>query len=242
MRDHTSLSGAHVLITASGTGIGRGITRAFLESGSAVTIAARRTDVLEETAEEFRRDIPGCDVRVATCDVTQSAQVEQAVAVACSPQGHLDVAVANAGIGIPGPFLLLGDDEWRYCCEVNIIGTAATFRHAARSMRDNGGSLIAISTAASHAPEVCMAPYSATKAAVDMMVRSAAFELAPHKIRVNAVQPGFVPTETTADIFPTELANELVARTPLGRSGYPDDIRGLCAFARAPRVRGSPAR
>src|SRR4051794_31040 len=72
----------------------------FLESGSIVTIAARRTEVLEATAEEFRKDIPGCEVRVTKCDGTQSAEVEEAVAVACSPQGHLDVAVANAGTAI----------------------------------------------------------------------------------------------------------------------------------------------
>ena len=89
--------------------------------------------------------------------MTVTEQVEAAVARRREPEGRLDIAVANAGSAVPGPFLLLDDEAWRFCCELNIVGTASTFKHAALAMREHGGSLVAISTAASSAPEVSMA-------------------------------------------------------------------------------------
>jgi NAD(P)-dependent dehydrogenase (short-subunit alcohol dehydrogenase family) len=229
-----SLAGARALVTGGGTGIGRGIARALADAGATVTIAARRPGVLAQTADELRAEVPGSVIRVAECDVTDAAQVEAAVAVASGPDGRLDIAVANAGSAAPGPFLLLDDNAWRFCCELNIIGTASTFRHSAKAMLAGGGSLLAISTAAAAAPEVSMSAYTATKAAVDMMVRAAAWELGPRGIRVNAIQPGYVPTEATSGAFSADLAADLLTRTPLGRGGAPADIAGLAAYLASP--------
>ncbi len=222
-----TLDGAHALVTGGGTGIGRGIATSLARQGAVVTLAARRLDVLEVTALQLRSEVPGAQVRTAVCDVTIAEQVEAAVAVAASAEGRLDIAVANAGSAVPGPFLLLDDKAWRFCCELNIIGTASTFRYAALAMREHGGSLVAISTAASSAPEVSMSAYTATKAAVDMMVRAAAWELGAFGIRVNSILPGYVPTESTAGSFTPELAQDMLARSALKRSGTPEDIGRL---------------
>jgi NAD(P)-dependent dehydrogenase (short-subunit alcohol dehydrogenase family) len=228
------LDGAHALVTGGGTGIGRGIAAALLAEGAVVTLAARRLDVLEAGAARLRDEMPGAEVRVVTCDVTVSDQVEAAVAAAAGPDGRLDVAVANAGSAVPGPFLLLDDRAWRFCCELNIIGTANTFRHAALAMRDHGGSLVAISTAASVAPETSMSAYTATKAAVDMVVKAAAWELGPFGIRVNSILPGYVPTEGTDGAFSEAMVEDLVARSALRRSGTPADIGALVAHLAVP--------
>ncbi len=228
-----SLDGARALVTGGGTGIGRGIAAALAGAGATVTLAARREDVLLGTAVELRAEVAGAEIRTVACDVTDEAQVEAAVAVAAGPDGRLDVAVANAGSAVPGPFLLLDDAAWRFCCELNIVGTASTFRHAARAMSD-GGSLIAISTAASTAPEVSMSAYTATKAAVDMMVKAAAWELGPRRIRVNAIQPGYVPTGSTESAFTPEIAEDLLVRSALGRSGTPADIGAMACFLASP--------
>ena len=106
----SSLSGTHALVTGGGTGIGRGIATALAREGAVVTLAARRLDVLEQGARQIRADAPGCEVRITECDVTVTEQVEAAVAIAASPDGQLDIAVANAGSAVPGPFLLLDDD------------------------------------------------------------------------------------------------------------------------------------
>jgi NAD(P)-dependent dehydrogenase (short-subunit alcohol dehydrogenase family) len=228
------LDGAHALITGGGTGIGRGIATALAREGAAVTLAARRLDVLEAAATQLRVDVPGAEVRVVVCDVTVAEQVEAAVAAAVGPDGRLDVAVANAGSAVPGPFLLLDDSAWRFCCELNIIGTASTFKYAALAMREHGGSLIAISTAASSAPEVSMAAYSATKAAVDMIVRAAAWELGVFGIRVNSILPGYVPTEGTEGSFTPELSAELLERSALKCSGTPADIGAMVVHLAQP--------
>lgn len=229
-----ALQGAHALVTGGGTGIGRGIAVALARAGAVVTIAARRLEVLEEGAAAIRDEVPGAEVRIVACDVTDGAQVQAAVAAACDATGHLDIAVANAGSAVPGPFLLLDERAWRFCCDLNIVGTANTFRHAALAMRGRGGSLLAISTAASSAPEVSMAAYTATKAAVDMMVRAAAWELGAFGIRVNGIQPGFVHTEATGGSFSPALAEDLVARSALRRSGQPHDIASLAVHLAKP--------
>jgi NAD(P)-dependent dehydrogenase (short-subunit alcohol dehydrogenase family) len=229
-----TLEGAHALITGGGTGIGRGIATSLLREGAIVTIAARRVDVLEATAEQLRAEFPGSQVRVAVCDVTVAEQVKAAVDIAAAPDGRLDIAVANAGSAVPGPFLLLDDKAWRFCCDLNIIGTASTFRYAALAMRERGGSLVAISTAASSAPEVSMSAYTSTKAAVDMMVRAAAWELGVYGIRVNSILPGFVPTGSTEGAFTPELEQDLLQRSALKRSGTPADIGGLVVHLSQP--------
>jgi len=229
-----TLVGRHALVTGGGTGIGRGIARSLLREGAHVTLAARRLDVLEDAAAALRAELPGAEVAAIACDVTQEAQVEAAVAAAADRDGALDIAVANAGSAVPGPFLLLTADAWRFCCELNVIGTANTLRHAALAMRARGGSLIAISTAASAAPEKSMAAYTATKAAVDMLVRCAALELGPWNVRVNAIQPGYVPHEMLDAVFPEPLQRDLIARTPLGRAGAPEDIGALVVHLARP--------
>jgi NAD(P)-dependent dehydrogenase (short-subunit alcohol dehydrogenase family) len=229
-----TLEGAHALITGGGTGIGRGIATSLAGAGAVVTLAARRMEVLETTAEKLRAEVAGAEVRVAACDVTVPEQVEAAVAIAAGPDGRLDVAVANAGTGIPGPFLLLDDKAWRFCCDLNIIGTASTFRYAALAMREHGGSLVAISTAASSAPEVSMAAYTSTKAAVDMMVRAAAWELGVYGIRVNSILPGYVPTDSTEGAFTPGLAQDLLQRSALKRNGTPEDIGAMVVHLSRP--------
>lgn len=218
-----ALEGAYALVTGGGTGIGYGIARSLATAGAVVTIAARRPEVLEKAAEQLREQVPGVEIRVARCDVTVADDVVAAVDVAAGPDGAIDVAVANAGSAVPGPFLLVDEQGWRACCELNIIGTASTFRHAALRM-ERGGSLIAISTAASSAPEVSMSAYTATKAAVDMLVKAAAWELGPRGIRVNAIQPGYVATDAVEQSFSADLVSDLLERTALGRAGEPDDI------------------
>jgi NAD(P)-dependent dehydrogenase (short-subunit alcohol dehydrogenase family) len=230
----SGLEGAHALVTGGGTGIGRGIATALAREGATVTLAARRADVLERGAAQVRDDVPGAEVRVVVCDVTVAEQVEAAVAVAVGSDGRLDIAVANAGSAVPGPFLLLDDKAWRFCCDLNIIGTASTFKFAALAMRERGGSLIAISTAASSAPEVSMSAYTATKAAVDMMVRAAAWELGAFGIRVNSILPGYVPTEGTEGSFTPALSADLLERSALKRNGTPADIGALVVHLSRP--------
>jgi len=212
------------LVTGGGTGVGRGIARRLLQQGARVTLAARRVDVLEATAEQLRSEVDGAQVEIQKCDVTVEEEVAAAVASAAGPDGQLDVAVANAGSGAPGPLLLLGTDHWRFANDLNILGTALTIKHAGLAMKQRGGSIVTISSVEGFKVAKYMAPYTVTKAAVEALTRCAALELAPFKIRVNCIQPGYVPTEGTAMAFDEEESEELIEITPLGRAGDAEEI------------------
>ncbi len=216
--------GRTALVTGGGTGIGYGIATRLAQQGVTVTLAARRTNVLEDAARRLRNDVEGAQIAIQECDVTVEDDVEAAVAVASGPDGQLDIAVANAGSGAPGPVLALTSEHWRHASDLNILGTALTIKHAARAMKERGGSIVAISSSEGFKIAKYMSPYTVTKAAVESLVRCAALELAPFAIRVNCIQPGFVPTEGTALAFDGEDEKNLIEITPLGRPGRPEEI------------------
>ncbi|MFN8626728.1 MAG: SDR family oxidoreductase [Candidatus Binatia bacterium] len=219
-----SLEDCTALVTGGGTGIGFGCARRLLEQGATVTIVGRRVEVLNGAAERLRKAVPGADVRVQQCDVTVEAEVAAAVRAAAGADGQLDIAVANAGSAAPGPILALTAEHWRYACDLNILGTAFTIKHAALAMQQRGGSIVAISSGAGFKVPKYMATYGVTKAGLEMLVRCAATELAPFKIRVNCVQPGYVPTEGNAQGFDEASENMVIEHTPLARRGTAEDI------------------
>jgi len=218
------LDGRTALVTGGGSGVGLGIARRLLQHGARVTLAARRVDVLESAAEQLRTEIDTAQVGTKQCDITVEDDLAAAVASAAAPDGQLDIAVANAGSGAPGPILALGSEAWRFANDLNILGTALTIKQAALAMQERGGSIVAISSVEGFKVAKYMAPYTVTKAAVESLVRCAALELAPFKIRVNVIRPGYVPTEGTALAFNEEEAEELVEITPLRRSGRAEEI------------------
>jgi NAD(P)-dependent dehydrogenase (short-subunit alcohol dehydrogenase family) len=218
------LAGRTALVTGGGTGLGYGIALTLAREGARVTLAARRLEVLEKAAERLRSEVPDAQVGTQQCDVTVEEDIAAAVASAAGPEGRLDIAVANAGSGAPGPILALGSEHWRFTTDLNILGTALTIKHAGLAMKERGGSIVTISSSEGFKVAKYMSPYTVTKAAVESLTRCAALELAPFQIRVNCVQPGFVPTEGTALAFDPEGERELVEITPLGRSGRPEEI------------------
>jgi NAD(P)-dependent dehydrogenase (short-subunit alcohol dehydrogenase family) len=115
-------------------------------------------------------------------------------------------------------------EHWRFASDLNILGTALTIKQAALAMKDRGGSIVAISSVEGFKIARYMAPYTVTKAGLEALVRCAALELAPFKIRVNCVRPGYVPTDGTALAFTEEETEHLVELTPLGRPGRADEI------------------
>lgn len=228
MSGRGKLDGRTALVTGGGTGIGFGCARELAAEGARVTLAGRRVDVLEAAAGRLAAE--GFDVAFTACDITEEREVERAVEVA-RRGGNLDVLVANAGSGFPGAILQLEAQAWDFCMKLNVTGTALCIKRAGLVMKDHGGgSMIAISSTSGTKVQPWLAPYVVSKRALDMLVRCAAVELAPHGIRVNSVQPGYVPTEAMGGITPPELDATLKAAAPLGIAGTPADIGKAIAF------------
>ena len=168
-------------MTGGGSGIGRGIARAFAEAGEAVTIVGRRNEALHETDG-------GRGMHCVVADVTNEAAVE-----ALFTKGF-DVVVANAGVGRAAPLAEVSLEEWNETLAVNLTGTFLTFRAALRSGMPEGGRLIAVASTQALKGGGRIAAYAASKHGVLGLVRSVAQEVAKKDITCNAICPGFVDT------------------------------------------------
>lgn len=227
------LTGKRALVTGGGTGVGFGCARRLLGHGAEVLIVGRRDDVLEEAVGRLQALVPAASVSFQVCDITVEDEVIAAVRAAASG-GGLDILVANAGSGYPGPILDAPVDAWQFCCELNIVGTATCIKHAALSMKDHGGgSIVTISSVGGSKVEKWMAPYSTSKAGLEMLTRCAAVELAPFQIRVNCIAPGYIDTEAISDNFTEEFIQELIDHTPLGRAGAPEEVGDAVVYLSA---------
>jgi len=174
---------------------------------------------------------PAGDARTYACDVRDAAAVAQVFADTQRDFGRAPSAVlANAGINVPpGPLAQFGDEPMRQLVEVNIVGAFNVLREAARQVID-GGAIVALTTSLVRHAAPGLGPYSASKAAVECLVRSLAKELAPRRVRVNAVAPGPVDT----DLFRAGKTDEAKARSaamsPFNRIGAPAEVAEVVAF------------
>lgn len=222
-----ALSGRHALVTGGGTGIGLGIAQRLVEAGAVVTLAGRRVEVLDEAASGLvAAGADAAQLRTIGCDVTDPDAVAAAVAHAADADGSLAISVANAGIGAGGPFLLMEADTLRDVLDVNVVGAFNTIQASAKAMRDHGGSIIAISSIAGALGGRFRAAYAASKAGLDMLVRSAADELGGFGIRINSIRPGVVESEATAGLFEhlPQVVDDYRRNMALGRVGDATEV------------------
>jgi NAD(P)-dependent dehydrogenase (short-subunit alcohol dehydrogenase family) len=218
------LKGRRALVTGGGTGIGKACAAALAAAGADVTIGGPDLAVLDAARDEIVAGGVTAAVATLVCDVTDEAQVAEAVDTAAGG-ANLDIAVANAGTGFPGSLLHLERDHWMVPLGVNVLGTAFTIKHAARVMkRHGGGSIITMSSVASTRPTAFMPAYSVSKAAVDELTHVAAQELGRFAIRVNGIRPGWIQTDAVMQGARPEDLAQAHRETALGRLGVPDDI------------------
>ncbi len=218
------LTGQRALVTGGGTGIGKACAAMLADAGALVTICGPETEVLDAAMAELQAQNSARQLQSIYCDVTQENTVAEAVAFAAGDAG-LDIAVANAGTGMPGSLLHLETEHWMIPLGVNLLGTAHTIKHAALSMKDNGGgTIVTMSSVASRRPTKFMAAYGVSKAAIDELTASAAAELGPFNIRVNGIRPGFIQTEVLMASTGDANIAKATRETVLDRLGEPEDI------------------
>jgi NAD(P)-dependent dehydrogenase (short-subunit alcohol dehydrogenase family) len=218
------------LVTGGGSGIGLGAALAIARRGARVALMGRDGDKLARAAASF----PDA-ARVVTIagDVASEADVERAVATVVERCGRLDYAVNAAGTGSFGGVHDQDYAAWSFTLRTNLDGTMLAVKHEAAAMMKlgRGGSIVNVSSIAGILTHRMMSAYCVSKAGVEMLTRCAAAELAEHKIRVNALRPGLVPTDLAAPLasHPLSRAND-ESLMPLGRLGTVEDVAEAAAF------------
>jgi NAD(P)-dependent dehydrogenase (short-subunit alcohol dehydrogenase family) len=186
-----SLTGKIAVITGAARGIGHQIARTYAAHGATVVLS----DIDESAAKEAASTVPGS--MAVRCDVRDQSSVAELFERTADEHGKVDIAVANAGIATVSPLLEMSFDTWRTMMSINLDGVFLTLQHAARAMsaKQTAGSIITMASVTALAGVPLVGHYAAAKAGVVSLTKTAALELRPTGIRVNAVLPGFAETE-----------------------------------------------
>ncbi len=233
--DLLNLRGRVAVVTGGSSGLGVTFAEALAEVGANVVIAARRIDKLNEVADDLRDT--GVKVHTFQCDVSKQDQVQSLVTDTVKNYGRLDIMVNNAGVAAMSPATEISLEDWNRVVSINLTGTFLCARESAKQMiKQRGGKIINIASIYGAVGDVFPAsPYYATKGAVVNLTRDLAVEWAPFKINVNAIAPGFFPSEMTESIFQDPHYLEYINKqTPLGRTGNPDDLKGAVVYLASP--------
>ncbi|MDQ2711519.1 MAG: SDR family oxidoreductase [Acidobacteriota bacterium] len=213
--------GKHVVVTGGANGIGLAISRSMSLAGASVWILDLPDEKLAETAQSIGAE--ACAV-----DVSDADSVKQAFARVAHP----NIAIVNAGIVLSEPLLETTSAVWAQTMAVNLTGAFHTVRAAAERMKlQRTGSIVLTASTNSYDGEADLTAYNASKAGLLGLLHTAANELGPYGIRVNAVCPGLIRTRLTADSFSNRaILSEYFRHIPLGRGGEPDEVAQAVLF------------
>ncbi len=219
------------IVTGASKGIGAGIAKGLATAGAAVVVnyASSREDadaVVDEIVNSGGRAI------AVQGDVSRAADVRRLFDETKKAFGALHVLVNNAGVYQFSPLEFVTEDEFHREFNTNVLGVILTTQEALKHFGPDGGSVINIGSVATLNPTPMSVVYTATKGAVDMITRVLARELGSRKIRVNSINPGGVDTEGLhrMGMMRSDLEKQMIAVTPLGRFGQPDDIAPIAVF------------
>ena len=226
----SKLAGKVAVVTGASKGIGAGIAKALAQDGAAVVVNYASSKTGAEAVVAAITAAGGRAIAVQG-DVSQAAQAQAVIEAAVTAFGRLDVLVNNSGVYDFAAIEEITEAHYRKLFDVNVLGVLLATQAAARHLGE-GGSIVNISSAITHVHTPAAAVYAGTKGALNAISGVLANELAPRRIRVNTVSPGYVVTEGThsAGIAGSEMEAGFVAQTPLGRAGAPDDIARVVAF------------
>ncbi|MGY1602929.1 SDR family NAD(P)-dependent oxidoreductase [Geodermatophilus sp. SYSU D00815] len=239
------LDGAVAVVTGAGTGIGREITLRLAADGADVVLTGRSEGPMEEVAEQVRA--AGRRASVVRMDLREQESVEAAAKAVQEEFGRVDVLVNNSGVGGPSaPLWEIDPEEWEETFRVNVTGTFLVCRAFLPGMVDRrSGSVVVIGSMTGKRPLVNRTPYAASKTALIGLVRTLAWEVGPHGVRVNLVSPGPVEGARIQWVLEQQAAargitfeqarDDFTSGSPLKRLVPPGDVADAVAYLASPR-------
>ncbi len=225
------LTGKVAIVTGGATGLGRQMAEGLAEAGADLVLCARKKERCEQAAEELR--LLGGKALALACDVKNPADIRAVVQTAISKFGHLDILINNAGTSWGAPVEEMTLDQWNKVIETNLTGTFLFSQAVGKAMiAQKSGKIINItSVAGMHGapPEFQAIGYHASKGGVIAFTRDLACKWGQHNIQVNAIAPGWFPTNMSSVVI--ERNRDLfLRRLPLGRFGNEDDLKGAAVY------------
>jgi NAD(P)-dependent dehydrogenase (short-subunit alcohol dehydrogenase family) len=236
VRELFDLTGRTAIVTGGGSGIGRQMADALAELGAGIVICARKLERCEKAAAELAE--LGVRTLALRCDVRQPGDVQTVVDKTIEQFGRVDVLVNDAGTTWGAPAVETPLNGWQKVIDVNLTGLFLMSQAVARQMMAQGGGVIVnIASVAglrgSPAGILDAVAYSASKGGVITLTRDLAWKWAPHGIRVNAIAPGWFPSDMSRLLLDRH-GDELLSGIPLGRFGGTEDLKGAVAFLASP--------
>jgi gluconate 5-dehydrogenase len=227
------LSGMSAIVTGGARGLGHEIAEGLVEAGSAVMLAARNQAALRSAADGFRGRGFRCETSV--CDVSNQADIERTMTNTIEAFGKIDVLVNNAGATWIGPAEDMPIEKWREVLDTNLTGAFLFSQAAARSMiARRQGRIINIASIAGlkgvMPSGIHYAGYVASKGGLISLTRELAAKWAQYDIRVNAIAPGFFPSEMTEDLIAEKGEAAMTTSVPMKRIGRRGELKGVAVF------------
>ena len=230
------MSGKTAVVIGGGGVLAGEMARGLAAAGAAIVIV----DVSAEKAQERVKSLcdAGYQAVAVAADATIKAELESALKLALSNFGRIDILLNAAGINSGTPFLEIGEGEWERILDVNLRSVFLACQVFGKQMVDagNGGSIINISSASSDPPLSKVFTYSITKSGVNQITKFLAREWAPHKVRVNAILPGFFVAEQNRALLSEERVASILSHTPMRRFGEPAELVGAALYHASDRA------
>jgi 3-oxoacyl-[acyl-carrier protein] reductase len=232
-----ALAGRTALVTGASRGIGRAIAIALGRRGAKVIINyASKEDAARETAAAV--EAAGGTAAIAAFDVANSAAVTDAIKAIGKDHGGLDILVNNAGVAVNGLLMRFSDEQWAKTLNTNLAGAFYCVRAASTLLlkAKEHGRIINITSVVGEQGNGGQAAYAASKAGLIGLTMSTARELASRGVTCNAIAPGFIETDMTAEHLPEAQRTKLLEQIPLGKIGRAEDVGDCAAFLAGPEA------
>ena len=232
-----ALAGRTALVTGASRGIGRAIAIALGRRGAKVIINyASKEDAARETAAAV--EAAGGQATIAAFDVANSAAVNEAIGAIKKDHGGLDILVNNAGVAVNGLLMRFTDEQWAKTLNTNLAGAFYCVRAASTLLlrAKDAGRIINITSVVGEQGNGGQAAYAASKAGLIGFTMSTARELSSRGVTCNAISPGFIETDMTAEHLPEAQRAKLLEQIPLGKIGKADDVADAAAFLAGPEA------
>jgi NAD(P)-dependent dehydrogenase (short-subunit alcohol dehydrogenase family) len=232
------LTGKTAVIIGGNSTLGAAMAEGLSAHGASIAIVGRNRETAQAVMAHIQQ--AGGEAAIFQADATSKADLSRVLGEVLAWRGNVDILLNCPGKNSATPFFEISEEEWDSIMDVNLKSVMLACQIFGKRMieQENGGSIINISSVSSSPPLSRVFTYSASKAGVNSITQFLAREFAPHRVRVNAIIPGFFPAEQNKKILSEDRINSIMTHTPMNRFGVPEELQGAAVYLASERASG----